>query len=234
MTEEVHSPAPNQYSSPPNRDSPNVNESNQPSEIPAEGPDSLQGSFEKVISDCIKKCNAENIVNPVEILRCASKHIVQGRQLDISSISQTVEGETNFIHVDRQDILQSAFEELRYLENPRLTLEVSFYGELASDLGGPRKEFFMLIQSKYFDKGLRDYMSEDYEVAGLIMGLSILQNGRVPHFLNKDIIKETFISETPSPCIAKLRAGFAKLGSFKLGRSYQLSSTCFFRKTQAS
>jgi hypothetical protein len=28
------------------------------------------------------------------------------------------------------------------------------------------------IQSKYFDKGLRDYMSEDYEVVGLIMGLS--------------------------------------------------------------
>ena len=81
-----------------------------------------------------------------------------------------MEGETNFIHVDRQDILQSAFEELRYLENPCVTLEVSFYGELASDLGGPRKEFFMLclreIQSKYFDKGLRDYMSEDYEVAG--------------------------------------------------------------------
>ena len=70
-----------------------------------------------------------------------------------------MEGETNFIHVDREDILQSAFEELRSLENPRL----SFYGELASDLGGPRKEFFMLclreIQSKYFDKGLRDNMS---------------------------------------------------------------------------
>ena len=223
-TDEVHS-------SPSNQDSSNVNESNQPSEIPgpgpdnnqpSEGPDSLQGSFEKVISDLIKKCNAENIIDPIEILRCASTHIVQGRQLDISSASNTLEGETNFIHVDREDILQSAFEELRSLENPRLTLEVSFYGELASDLGGPRKEFFMLclreIQSKYFDKGLRDYMSEDYEVVGLIMGLSILQNGRVPHFLNEEMIKETFMSETPSPCIAKLRAGFAKVGLFQIGK----------------
>ena len=210
-TDEVHS-------SPSNQDSSNVNESNQPSE----GPDSLQGSFEKVISDLIRKCNAENIIDPIEILRCASTHIVQGRQLDISSASNTVEGETNFIHVDREDILQSAFEELRSLENPCLTLEVSFYGELASDLGGPRKEFFMLclreIQSKYFDKGLRDYMSEDYEVIGLIMALSILQNGRVPHFLDEEMIKETFMSETPSPCIAKLRAGFAKVGLFQIGK----------------
>ena len=108
------------------------------------------------------------------------------------------------------------------MENPRLTLEVLFYGELASDLGGPRKEFFMLclreIQSKYFDQGLRDYMREDYEVVGLIMGLSILQNGHVPHFLNEEMIKETFTSETPSLCIAKLRAGFATVGLFQIGK----------------
>ena len=61
-------------------------------------------------------------------------------------------------------------------------------------------------------------MSEDYEVFGLIMGLSILQNGRVPHFLNEEMIKETFMSETPSPCIAKLRAGFAKVGLFQIGK----------------
>ena len=66
------------HSSPQNQDSSNVNESHQPSEIPGERPD---------ISDLIKKCNAENIIDPIEILRCASTHIVQGRQLDISSAS---------------------------------------------------------------------------------------------------------------------------------------------------
>ena len=153
----------------------------------------------------LKKCNVENITDPIEILRCASTHIVQGRPLDVSSASETVEGETNFIHVDRQDILQSAFEEISSLENLRLTLEVSFYGELASDLGGPRREFFMLclreIQSKYFDNGLRDYMSNDYEIVGLIIGLSMLQNGRVPHFMTEDIINQTFLSEAPSACM---------------------------------
>ena len=74
------------------------------------------------------------------------------------------------------------------------------------------------IQSKYFDKGLRDYMSADYEVVGLIMGLSMLQNGRVPHFLTEEIIKETFMTESPSQCIANLRAGFAKVGLFQIGK----------------
>lgn len=213
-TEEVQSYLPNNDSS---------SESNQPTEISGEGSESIQeGSFEKVILDCIKKCNTENIIDPIEILRCASTYIVQGRPLDITSASDTVEGATNFIHVDREGVLQSAFEEISSLENPRLTLEVSFYGELASDLGGPRKEFFMLclreIQSKYFDKGLRDYMSADYEVVGLIMGLSMLQNGRVPHFLTEEIIKETFMTESPSLCIANLRAGFAKVGLFQIGK----------------
>lgn len=199
------------------------NESNQPLEISGERIDNLiQSSFEKVISDCIKKCITENISDPIEILRCAQKYIVQGRPLDIISSTDTVEGETNFIHVDRQGVLKSAFEEINLLENPRLTLEVSFYGELASDLGGPRKEFFMLclreIQSKYFDQGLRDYMSTDYEAVGLIMGLSMLQNGCIPHFLTEEMIQELFTSETPSQCIANLRAGFAKVGLIQIGR----------------
>ena len=210
------------------QNSPQGHDSSSPvhiSEETVEQSDSLQDSFERAISDCIKKCNVENITDPIEILRCASTHIVQGRPLDVSSASETVEGETNFIHVDRQDILQSAFEEISSLENLRLTLEVSFYGELASDLGGPRREFFMLclreIQSKYFDNGLRDYMSNDYEIVGLIIGLSMLQNGRVPHFMTEDIINLTFLSEAPSACIAKLRAGFAKVGIFQIGKNIQ-------------
>ncbi|CAB3985662.1 RNA-directed DNA polymerase from transposon X-element [Paramuricea clavata] len=145
------------------------------------------------------------------------------------SASDTVEGATNFIHVDREGVLQSAFEEISSLENLRLTLEVSLYGELVSDLGGPRKEFFMLclreIQSKYFAKGLRDYMSADYEVVGLIMVLSMLQNGCVPHFLTEEIIKETFMTESPSLCIANLRAGFAKVGLFQIGNKLKQIDT---------
>ena len=197
----------------------------------------IQGSFEKVISDCIKKCTTENISDPIAILRCAQKYIVQGRPLDIISSTDTVEGESNFIHVDRQAVFESAFEEINLLDNPRLTLEVSFYGELASDLGGPRKEFFMLclreIQSKYFDRGLRDYMSADYEAVGLIMGLSMLQNGCIPHFLTEEVIQELFMSETPSQCITNLEKGFAKVGLFQIGKEipvflnlFRPASTC--------
>ena len=62
-------------------------------------------------------------------------------------------------------------------------------------------------------------MIDDYEIVGLIIGLSMVQNGRVPHFMTEDIIKETFLSETPSPCTAKLRAGLTKVGIFQIGKN---------------
>ena len=181
-------------------------------------------NLETAVANCIAKCQTESITDPTEILMCASKYIVQGRALDISSSSHEIEGETSFIHIDREEILPSAFEEVRSLENPRLTLEVSFYGELASDLGGPRKEFFTLcmreIQRKYFANGLRDYMSGDYEIVGLLMGLSLLQNGHVPNFLTDEIIEETFSSESPSPCIVKLCTGLGKISVFQIGKKF--------------
>ena len=49
--------------------------------------------------------------------------------------------------------------------------------QCTEDYGGPRKEFFRLvlnaIKDKYFDKGLRDHLSEDYEPVGIIMGKDI-------------------------------------------------------------
>jgi hypothetical protein len=47
--------------------------------------------------------------------------------------------------------------------------------QIASDYGGPRKEFFRLIlieiKEKYFDKGLRERMADEYEVIGTIFGM---------------------------------------------------------------
>jgi len=46
--------------------------------------------------------------------------------------------------------------------------------QAAVDHGGPRKELFRLalneIRMKYFEKGLRDFMSADYLNVGKIMG----------------------------------------------------------------
>jgi len=58
------------------------------------------------------------------------KYIVTGRALELESDSELLEGETNHINVDRMNLLATTFEEERALENLRLTLEVSFYGEV--------------------------------------------------------------------------------------------------------
>ena len=98
-----------------------------------------EGDIKEAVNSCIKSCKEGNIQNPIEILRSAQQHIFQGIPLDISSPCQPLEGETNFISINRYDVLISAIEEIKAIENLRLSLEVSFYGEIAGDSGGPRK-----------------------------------------------------------------------------------------------
>jgi len=127
---------------------------------------------------------------PVEMLRYLQEVIVQGRPLEIPNTTDTVEGETSLIYVDRQNVLVTGLDEVRRIENKRLTLEVQFYGEVcfrnlfydniatlaipciyfhhsqeASDYGGPRKEFFHLIlheiNEKFFKDGLKDFRHLD-------------------------------------------------------------------------
>ena len=139
----------------------------------------------------IKSCKENNIQNPIEILKSAQQHIVQGRLLDKCSPFQPLERETNFISINRYDVLKSAFDEIKAIENLRLTLEVSFYGEIAGDLGGPRRELFRLclreIKEYYFDNGLRTLLADEYEQVGKILSLSIVQNGPFSHFLSEQI-----------------------------------------------
>lgn len=82
------------------------------------------------VDTVISYCEENNIQNPVEILRCLQKHIVTSRALELESDSETLEGKTNYINVDRMNLLETTFEEVRALEDLRLTLEVSFYGEV--------------------------------------------------------------------------------------------------------
>ena len=58
------------------------------------------------------------------------KYIVTGEALVLESKSETLEGETNHINVNRMNLLETTFEE-GALENLRLILEVSFYGEVS-------------------------------------------------------------------------------------------------------
>lgn len=83
-----------------------------------------------VVKQAIQHCVSEGIANPVEILKYMQSIIVTGRRLEVGDISQCNEGLTNFILVDRSNILETAFDEIRTIKDLRPTLEVQFYDEV--------------------------------------------------------------------------------------------------------
>lgn len=87
-------------------------------------------TIENAVRKTISYCNENNVVNPVEILRCLQKNMVIGRALDVKDPSQSDDGATNFILVDRGNLLETGFDEINTLENLRITLEVQFYNEV--------------------------------------------------------------------------------------------------------
>ena len=91
-----------------------------------------------------KYCSHNTIANPVEILRLAQICVIRGRALEVTRLDSENEEETNIIVINRYGVLNTAKEELEDLSDPRLTIEVNFYGGGAHDLGGPRNEFLRL------------------------------------------------------------------------------------------
>ncbi|CAC5366847.1 unnamed protein product [Mytilus coruscus] len=89
-----------------------------------------------LINNCLNYLIDNSINDPVDILHYLQKNIVTGRELEISSIETPTDGDTNFISVDRHELIETAFDEVGALTDLRPTLEV------AVDSGGPRKEFF--------------------------------------------------------------------------------------------
>ena len=82
------------------------------------------------INNIIQYCKEQDFNNPVEILKYLQENLVQGRPLEIADASQCIDGETNFIMVDRSNLLNTATEEIQHLQNKYLTLEVQFYNEV--------------------------------------------------------------------------------------------------------
>ena len=58
--------------------------------------------------------------------------MVTGRDLEITEEMQAtgIQGETNFILIDRQDLLRTMFDEVSQIADLKLCLEVQFYGEV--------------------------------------------------------------------------------------------------------
>ena len=173
----------------------------------------------------INEITEQSLTDPVEILRFLQKNLVKGRVLDVQDTSNTPEGETNYICVDRHNIMESTFSELEAIQNFHITFEVDFMGELARDLGGPRKEWIRLMNvamnDKYFDKGLREYLADDYYNVGIMIGIALLQNGQLPTFLPPNVI-ESLVTKTENPCIAKLKQGLNVFGLLQIMQKFPI------------
>jgi hypothetical protein len=184
----------------------------------------LRHSVSQAVSECITYCKEQNVYDPTEILRCAQKFLVKGKPLNGFRGRSIDDERTNFILINRQNVLGTAMEEIPCIEDVQLTLEVSFYGENAQDAGGPRKEFFRLclqeIKKTYFDNGLKEHLSEDYQIIGLIMALSVLQNGKMPRFLDEDQLQAVLgDGKTSSKCLTNLSQGLNKLGLGEIAKN---------------
>ena len=125
-----------------------------------------------------------------------------------------VDGQTNYICVDRQKILSTTFDEFQTIEDFRLTFEVDFMGELAKDSGGPRKEWIRLmnarIKEKYFENGLREMLESDYYYVGIMVGIALLQNGQLPRFMPNDVIEKLVAFPNENGCVRQLQDGLNK------------------------
>ncbi len=124
--------------------------SQQPVSTPTE-----KRSVSQATDHCITYCKEKNITDAVEILRCAQKFLVRGKPLNGFTGDPEEHNESNFILINRHNVIGTAMEEIGALlvEDVRLTLEVSSYGENAQDAGGPRREFFRLcLQANIFLK----------------------------------------------------------------------------------
>ena len=139
------------------------------------------------------------VSDPTEMLRFLQKKILLGRDLDVSDVSSELSGDTNYISVDRDNILETTFSELNDVNDPRITFEVQFYGEQAEDREGSRKEWIRLcnqkIQPKYFEQGLKEHLVSDYFYIGQIAAIALLQNGQLPVYFPETVLQNVFTGD---------------------------------------
>ena len=65
------------------------------------------------IKSIIRGAKKRELSDPEEVLKYLPKEIVTGRPLEVTSSEDTIEGETNYLTVDRDNILATIFTELQ-------------------------------------------------------------------------------------------------------------------------
>ena len=91
------------------------------------------------IVDIIEHCQTKDLNNPVEILKYMQTRLVQGRPLEIEDVTQCISRATNFIMVDRSDLINTGLEEIQHISNKFVALEVQLYNEVMIMVFNPEK-----------------------------------------------------------------------------------------------
>ena len=65
------------------------------------------------IKSIIRDAKKRELSDPVEVLKYLPKEIVTGRPLEVTNSKDTIEGETNYLTVDRDNILAKIYPELQ-------------------------------------------------------------------------------------------------------------------------
>ncbi|XP_062578641.1 uncharacterized protein LOC134240569 [Saccostrea cucullata] len=140
---------------------------------------------------------------------------------------EIIEGDTSSIFVGRNNLWEDTNSEVKLLSNIRFPLEVNFYGEQSEDLGGPRKEFLRLVlaylKSSILEPGVPVKLrrngalieNQSYYSAGVIVGLSALQNGPCANFLGS--LMDNWPQSEPEE-YALFRKGLERVGLWQLIR----------------
>ena len=91
-----------------------------------------QYTIDQIVGESAEYCRRKGLDNnPVEILQWYQTQIIESRMLEVDDPTHDCSvGETNQIFVDRDNVLDTGMGEIKILTNPRLTLEVQFYGEV--------------------------------------------------------------------------------------------------------
>ena len=87
-----------------------------------EGQDNGTEFYDEIISEF----PASFMVELTEMLRYLQRKIGRGRPLDMTDDATVPKGDTNFIAVDPDNILDTSFEELKTVQDPRRTFQVDF------------------------------------------------------------------------------------------------------------
>jgi len=81
---------------------------------------------------------------------------------------------------------------------------------------------------------LRELLADDYYVVGVIMGLSIVQNGKIPQFFSEDQLDEIFQGKSASPAATNLQKGLAELGVCQVCKKLPIFRHIFRPNTAAT